>query len=701
MSVGTPTSVNSPPHLRAAAASRILASRRMSQRNTAVFLSYASQDADAARRICDALRSAGIEVWLDQSELRGGDAWDQQIRQQIRACALFIPVISAHTQARLEGYFRREWRLAVDRTQDMADDKPFLVPVVIDDVADADAHVPEAFRAVHWTRLPRGETSTAFAQHVSRLLERSVPGSAVSPSPRQSLHTGTQPERAATRPRPSRRTTAAIVVAAAGVIAAGYFGFERFAQSPVVPSPLDQAETNSVAVLPFADLSPDKDQEYLSDGIAEQIMSALAEVGGLRVAARTSAFSFKGKAVPIDEIGAKLRVAHIIEGSVRRAGDRLRVTVQLVDVANGFEVWSSTYDRNLHDILAVQEDISRSIIERLHVQLTGEEQTALTRPEGTDQAAYDLYLRGRHAWAARSPAGLQRAVEYFERAVEKDPQFARAYVGLAGALIVLPLYTDARPADVQARAKAAALKSVSLDPSSAEAQASLGYILMSAERDWAGVGRALEAALRLNPNYATANHWYGDYLAAQGRVDESIAFYERAARMDPLSATIGFSLGWLYMAQRRFDAAVAQLEKASELDPSLIDARLHLARTRLFQGQNAVAIAALEDIVRLSGRRAMHLAFLGHAYAVSGRRAEALRILEELNVRRRETYVSPLSFAIIYIGLGQFDSAFHWLELARQADDPWLTENNFDLVFDPVRDDARWRSLRKEMGFAD
>jgi len=292
-------------------------------------------------------------------------------------------------------------------------------------------------------------------------------------------------------------------------------------------------------------------------------------------------------------------------------------------------------------------------------------------------------------------------VEYFERAVEKDPKFARAYVGLADALIVLPLYTDARPTDVQPRAKAAALKGVSLDPSSAEAQASLGYILMSAERDWAGAGRALQAALRLNPNYATASHWYGDYLAAQGRVDESIAYYERAARMDPLSATIGFSLGWLYMAQRRFDAAVTQLERASELDPSLIDARLHLARTRLLRGENAAAIVGLEDIVRLSGRRAMHLAFLGHAYAVNGRRAEALRILAELNARRREIYVSPLSFAIIYIGLGQLDDAFHWLELARQAADPWLTENNFDPVFDPVRADARWRKLRREMGFAD
>jgi TolB-like protein/Tfp pilus assembly protein PilF len=691
----------------------------MSEPNTAVFLSYASQDAVTARRICDVLRAAGIEVWFDQSELRGGDAWDQQIRRQIRECALFIPIISAHTQARLEGYFRREWRLAVDRTHDMADGKPFLVPVVIDDTEDKAAHVPEAFHAVQWTRLPAGEASTVFAQRVSRLLERGALVSAAS------SHVGREYEQAVAGSRPFHRSRLALLIGVAGVIAVGYFAFDRFTSSqrvaeataPAVLGTLDDAapsassvprapsalpaETNSVAVLPFADLSPGKDQEYLSDGLAEEIMSALARVGGLRVAARTSAFSFKGKAVPVDEIGARLRVAHIIEGSVRQAEDRLRITVQLIDVSNGFEVWSTSYDRELSDIFAVQEEISRSIIEHLHVRLTGEEQNTLARPDDANQEAYDLYLRGRHAWAPRSPAGLQRAVEYFERAIKIDPTFARAYVGLADALIVLPLYTDARPADVQPRAKAAALKSVSLNPTSAEAQASLGYILMSAERDWAGAGRALQGALRLNPNYATANHWYGDYLAAQGRVDESVAYYERAARLDPLSATVGFSLGWLYMAQRRFDAAVTQLEKASELDPSLIDARLHLARTRLFQGQQAAAIAELENIVGLSGRRAMHLAFLGHAYADTGRRAEALRIIEELNVRRREIYVSPLSFAIIYIGLGQSDDAFHWLELAREAADPWLTENNFDLIFDPVRGDARWRKLRREMGFAE
>jgi tetratricopeptide (TPR) repeat protein len=291
-------------------------------------------------------------------------------------------------------------------------------------------------------------------------------------------------------------------------------------------------------------------------------------------------------------------------------------------------------------------------------------------------------------------------VELFETAIQIDPKFARAYVGLADALIVLPLYTDARPADVQPRAKQAALTGVSLDPSSAEAQASLGYILMSVDRDWTGAQRALRAALQLNPDYATANHWYGDYLAAQGQVDESIEYYERAARLDPLSATISFSLGWLYMAQRRFDAAVVQLKKASELDPSLVDARVHLARTRLFMGQQAIAIAALEETAQLSGRRAMNLAFLGYAYGMAGRRADARRLIEELNLRAHETYVSPLTLAIIHIGLGERDEAFRQLERAREAADPWLTENSFDLIFDPLRSDARWRKLRGEMGFA-
>jgi TolB-like protein/Flp pilus assembly protein TadD len=472
------------------------------------------------------------------------------------------------------------------------------------------------------------------------------------------------------------------------------------AEPPREPARRVAPAKNSVAVLPFADLSPGKDQAYLSDGLAEEIMSALSGIAELHVAARTSAFAFKDKETPVDEIGARLGVAQVIEGSVRRANDRLRITVQLIDASNGFQVWSRSYDRDAADIFAVQREISGSIVEQLHVRLTGRQQNAFERLDAVNQEAYDLYLRGRYAWAGRSPAGLHRAVEYFESAIQIDPKFARAYVGLADALIVLPLYTDARPADVQPRAKQAALEGVSLDPSSAEAQASLGYILMSADRDWTGAGRALRAALQLNPDNVTANHWYGDYLAAQGQVAESSEYYERAAALDPLSATIRFSLGWLYMAQRKFEAAVSQLEKASELDPSLIDARVHLARTRLFMGQQVAATAALEEIARLSARNAMHLAFLGHAYGTTGRHADARRLIEELKLRSRKTYVSPLTLAIIHIGLGERDDAFRELEQAREAADPWLTENNFDLIFDPLRSDSRWRKLRSEMGFS-
>lgn len=502
------------------------------------------------------------------------------------------------------------------------------------------------------------------------------------------------------------------LIAVATVIGVRFFGMGHSSSShgaghevaatadpPRESAPHVAPARNSVAVLPFADLSPGKDQAYLSDGFAEEIMSALSGIEGLHVAARTSAFSFKDKEVPADEIGARLGVAHLIEGSVRRADDRLRITVQLIDASNGFQVWSRSYDRNIADIFAVQREISSSIVEQLDVRLTGRQQNAFDRLDAVDREAYDLYLRGRYAWAGRSPDGLHSAVKYFEAAIQLDPKFARAYVGLADALIVLPLYTDARPADVQPRAKQAALTGVSLDPSSAEAQASLGYILMSADRDWTGAGRALRAALQLNPDYATANHWYGDYLAAQGQVGGSTKYYERAARLDPLSATISFSLGWLYMGQRKFEAAVAQLKKASELDPSLIDARVQLARTRLFMGQQVAAIAALEEIAQLSARRAMNLAFLGHAYATTGRQADARRLIEELKLRSRQTYVSPLTLAIIHIGLGERDDAFRELEQAREAADPWLTENNFDLVFDPLRSDARWRKLLSEMGF--
>jgi TolB-like protein len=263
----------------------------------AVFLSYASQDAEAARRICEALRAAGIEVWFDQSELRGGDAWDQRIRREIRDCALFVPIISGNTQARSEGYFRLEWHLADQRTHLMGKNRAFLVPVCVDDTRDADADIPDSFAAVQWTHLPEGKTLLAFVERVARLLSLDK-----SAAPAPTL--------------PAGGSSAAVL--------------------PSASAGQTEIRDKSIAVLPFANLSADKDNEYFSDGLTEEILSALSEVEGLHVASRSSAFFFKGKAAEISEIANRLHVANLLEGSVRRAGNRIRITVQLVDAQQGF-----------------------------------------------------------------------------------------------------------------------------------------------------------------------------------------------------------------------------------------------------------------------------------------------------------------------------------------------------------------------------
>jgi tetratricopeptide (TPR) repeat protein len=374
--------------------------------------------------------------------------------------------------------------------------------------------------------------------------------------------------------------------------------------------------------------------------------------------------------------------------------------VQLINVSTGYHLWSETFDRELKDIFAVQEEISRAVVTKLQVQLMGEQPAALVAPATENQEAYERYLKGRFFWASRTPDGLRKAVQFFEQAIAMDSAFARAYAGLADALIVLPLYTNARPADVQPRAKAAAEKALTLNPSLGEAYASLAYVRMNYDRDWKGAGPVFQKALELTPNYATANQWYGDYLAAQGFVAESIPYYDRAARLDPLSAVLNFSRAWLAMSQRRFEDAIALFQAALELDSTLVDTHTHLARTLLFQGHHAEAIDSLEKAVTRSGRRTMELAFLGYAYGVANRRADAQRMLTELNARAASGYVSPLCNAIVYLGLADLDDAFDWLERARKANDPWLTENGFDLMFDPLRADPRWIQLRKRMGLS-
>ncbi len=394
----------------------------------AVFLSYASQDAEATQRICEALRAAGIEVWFDKSELRGGDAWDRSIRQQIHDCTLFVPIISQHTHERLEGYFRREWRLAVERAGDMADNKAFLVPVVIDSTTERDRSVPEKFRELQWTRLPGGETQAAFVEHVRRLLSHE---DAPALDPTRSASSAVATSAPARRGRIRRRTGVLYAaIAVATVLAVGYFALERLtASKPRTPGGA------SIAVLPLANESGEASQQYFSDGISEDLITALSQFPGLKVIGRTSSFQFRDSKEDSRSIGAKLGVAHLLEGSVRKSGDMIRVSAELIDTADGSTQWSERYDRPYKDLFALQDEITRAVAGALKAKLLPGEHAAAQsdRPPSGSLEAYNALLQGRFYFPRHTEADIRRAIESYTQATQLDPRYALAWSGLSQA----------------------------------------------------------------------------------------------------------------------------------------------------------------------------------------------------------------------------------------------------------------------------
>ncbi|MGH8326194.1 MAG: TIR domain-containing protein [Steroidobacteraceae bacterium] len=415
----------------------------MAEPSHAVFLSYASEDAAAAQRICEALRAAGIEVWFDQSELRGGDAWDAAIRKQIKSCGLFIPVISRNTHARGEGYFRLEWKLAADRSDLMATDLPFLVPVAIDDTPNMDPRVPERFRAIQWTRLPGGETSLAFVEHIQRLLSREI-APALSPVPGSAGRRITSGAPALSPPSlppgPARRRTATAgwVIAAAVLVAValGYFVAQRLSRSAptaaattAVRVARDAPTEASIAVLPLANESGDASQQYFSDGISEDLINALGQFPGLKVIGRISSFEFRNSTEDAHSIGAKLGVAHLLEGSVQRSGDMVRVSAELVDTADGTMLWSQHYDRPYKDLFALQDQITQAVVGALRAKLLPGEHAAAQsdRPPSGSLEAYNAFLQGQFYSARDTDADLRKAIGFYTQATQLDPTYALAW----------------------------------------------------------------------------------------------------------------------------------------------------------------------------------------------------------------------------------------------------------------------------------
>ena len=640
----------------------------MSASSKAIFLSYASQDADAARRICDALRAVGLDVWFDQSALRGGDAWDASIRRQIKECTLFVPVISANTQAREEGYFRREWNLAANRTLDMSEDKAFLLPVVIDATMDAKARVPEKFREVQWTHLPGGEAAAAFAERVQRLLM----GGAERPQP--------------VAPRVAVPATVPT-------------------SAPTVANPAN--EPPSIAVLPFVNMSRDEENEYFADGLSEELLNVLAKIRGLRVASRTSAFSFKGSSVDIPTIGKKLNVATVLEGSVRRAGKRLRISAQLVQVATDSALWSQTYDRELDDIFAVQDDIAQAVVKELRVALLGTtsdgslsaqvkaDVAAATKGRGADADAYQLFLQGRFFADRQSEEGIAKGIEFYNRALAIDAGYALAWAFLARAYADQAGYAWAPYSETFERARQAAERSIELEPNLAEGHAALGFIRMARDWNWQAAHASLRRALELAPGNVHVLRDVAIMAACLGRQDEAIVLLRRAVTLDPLSSRAHRVLGSRYLSAGLLDEAEATLAKALELNPGGGFTHYWLGMIELARKQWSQARSTFEQesvaVLRLLG-----LTLAEHSL---GNAAGAEATLRELVDKHASGAASQIALAYAYIG--DADRAFAWLARADAERDPGLIEIKAELLLRNLHGDARWQALLQKMGLAE
>jgi TolB-like protein/Tfp pilus assembly protein PilF len=663
----------------------------------AVFLSYASEDADAAQRICTSLRAAGIEVWFDRNALRGGDAWDVAIRRQIKSCALFVPIISANTRARVEGYFRLEWKLAVDRSHLIAAERAFLLPIVIDDTREGDALVPDRFRELQWTRLPAGETPPGFVARVAELLayeertaapvERIAPAAGANPPP-----TVNQPPAAAAWTKP------ALLVAAALLIAAGLFAVDRYVVSrrsagaasaaapavqPAASASSVPAPDKSIAVLPFVDMSEKHDQEYFSDGLAEELLDVLSKVPGLQVIARTSSFSFKGKSEDVPTIAKKLHVANVLEGSVRKSGRHLRITTQLIRADTGVHIWSETYDRDEEDVFKVQEDISRAVVQKLKLALLGDVPVSAARTSNPE--AYNLLLQGHYFVAFDTPDELNKSIDCYRRAIALDAAYAPAWAGLSHAIFrqVANGYVPVEAG--QAQALAAARKAAELDPSLADAYNMIGNLKTMTDFDWSGAREAYDHALKLDPNNVNALFSAAHLTMIVGNTDDTLAQFRDVLERDPLNLLYRRYVARVLYFAGRLTEAEATIRQVLAMNPSFPAAHYELGRILLARGEMPAAMAEFE--AEKSGWRMFGLPLGFHAVR---RTADANAALAALI---KESAGAEFQVAETYAYFDDADKAFEWLDQAILKHDPGIQWVRGDPLLKGLIHDPRYAAL--------
>jgi adenylate cyclase len=582
----------------------------MADAGHAIFLSYASQDAGSAQRICDALRKAGVEVWFDtEGGLEHGDAWDATIRRQIRDCALFMPIISANTQARLEGYFRIEWELAAQRSMGIAIGVPFLLPVLIDATAEPDALVPDRFRMVQWTRLPGGEVPPDIGQRILNLWS-------------QRTRTPGRDDGGLSSADRFTRKVADVPPTAGGA----------------VPRPTGRP---SIAVMPFHNISGDPEQEYFSDGITEDLITDLSKISALHVASRNTVFTYKGRSTRADNLARELEVNFILDGSVRKAGNKIRITAQLLDGLSGEHVWADRYDRDLTDIFAIQDDITNTIIEQLKLRLLPDERKAVEQRDTGSAEAYQMLLMARHYRYSNTISDTRLALRFAQRAVEIDPGYAEAWALIAVSQIALLEMTGRGESGL-----AACEKALALNPRLATAHAAMGRVL-------GGLGKYEEAlaahdeSLRLNPDSYEVNFLYGRTCTEMGHAEAAIRHHEKAAALSqndymPLALVIQ-SYNELGRREEAADAsrrALERIEQAIRRRPDDTGALYHGASVLADLGERDRAIEWANRAILMAPDEARGIYLLACTFALLGETEKAIDCLEQSIERMQPGFVT-------------------------------------------------------------
>jgi TolB-like protein/Flp pilus assembly protein TadD len=464
------------------------------------------------------------------------------------------------------------------------------------------------------------------------------------------------------------------------------------------PVPLDKSR---IAVLPFLNLSSEEDNTYFADGMTEELIAQISQVNGLIVIARTSVMRYKNTLKDVATIGRELQVGTVLEGSVRTMGNQVRISAQLIDVASQGHLWSQDYNRELTEVFAIQSDIATRVAQQLKVQITAGEKQRLDEPRTGNLEAYTLFLRGLHFRNQWTEEGLRKAIDYFEQAIDRDPDYARAYAGIADAYLLLPFVAaTTRPMEIYPRVMSAIEQALRHGNALATVQTTVASAKLWYAWDWAGAEAAFKQALALNPNDATAHRRYAWYLITMGRRNDAIAVMHRAHELNPISPGIMKNVGLTYYFARQYDQAITQFRSAIDMDPNFRTAYSGLVYAYLQKNMHAEALDTCQQMLQRWGRDPQILWDFGYASAVSGKHDQARQAIAELRERARSAYIKPLAFAWIAIGLGDIESAFSSLEQAYAERDPYLTLLNADPVYDSLRPDSRFATLLRKIGLA-